>query len=116
MSQSTDAIVAFGVDLGEGIPHWLNKFVNLDEENSDSEPVIVSLKKVGLTLCFHCSDSCTMYVLALKGTEQTAWRGSPKPLVLPMITAEQMKAWEPLQKHFRGSVKKPQWLLFSWVG
>jgi hypothetical protein len=93
------------------MPDWLYKFAGL-KNDADHEQLLEALKPLGLTLYVHCSDNCPMHILALDGTEQTAWRGQPRPLTLPEITLEDMKVWEPLKKHLKK--KKPGWLLYSW--
>lgn len=71
MSTSTDANVAFGVDLENEIPNWLYKFAGL-KNDADHEELLEALKPLGLTLYVHCSDNCPMHILALDGTEH--WR------------------------------------------
>lgn len=110
MGQSTNAIIAYGVDLGEEIPKWLLEFGPKDAEEGDMYELEEILEeKYGMKLEIHCSDSCPMYVLAVAESVRTAYRGSPQKLGKGLKTApEWAKTWEPFKK-----AGKPTWLLFS---
>ena len=74
MGQSTDAILAYGI--------------NLDEEGSDPWEICESLqydryadaeaakKELGIDLIQHCSNGCPMYIIGVEHLR--AWRGEPK--------------------------------------
>lgn len=108
MSQSTDAKAAYGVDLGDDFPEWMKTLTGADDWYDARE----ALEGTDLELVTHCSDSCTMYVLAVAGTVQTAWRGQPRKLEAPEPTAEQSAAWDKVRMH--PECADPRWLLFSW--
>jgi hypothetical protein len=83
MGQSTDAIICYGVAISEDFdfPEF-----DYDAEDSDAEAVrnplgymVDSGDPVGdIVLVQHCSDAYPMYIVAIKGTEIRAWRGSPR--------------------------------------
>lgn len=133
MSTSTNAVMAYGVDLGgngelDGDTETFNRFIEIFELEQDPEgdPLEDSpdeianaaeepLAKLGLTLESHCSDGARSYVLAVAKTVQLAYRGYPVKV-------------KPLARAFRAEVnllkvlkqlkvtKKPALLLFSWWG
>lgn len=129
MSTSTNAVMAYGVDLGgngeaEGDTETFNRFIEIFDLDSDSvldqpdeiaNAVEEPLAKLGLTLEGHCCDGSRSYVLAVAKTVQLAYRGYPVKV-------------KPLARAFRAEVnllkvlkqlkvtKKPALLLFSWWG
>jgi len=117
MGQSTDAILVYGVDLGEELPDSLS----FDEDSHDekSNPVGYAFwmgKAVdGVELVSHCSDRCPMYILAAAASETRAWRGDPK-----LITELKVDpAWDAALDAFADAngielPKRPGWLLASW--
>src|SRR5690606_9632712 len=104
---STDAKLAWGVNLGETIPAWLWKSFAIDTE--DAYDLAQALEEVGLTLEHHCSDACTMYVLCIEESVVTAWRGHPKTIVSVDVRDVWLTKWERVKR-----AGKPRWLLFSW--
>jgi len=118
MGQSTDAILFYGVLVGdEGEAPWYID-ENGDPPDSDQEtPTDVAerlLEEAGIrrvTVGIHCSYSAPMYYLA--ATEHTAWRGSGVEIknldVLGLWDKRLEKACEVL------GVKKPKigWFLVS---
>ena len=136
MGQSTDAIIAFGVDFGEeptgkffrklekdfewdfdsyienelSIPAWSEPGRPEYGEGSDR------LKCYPVELISHCSGDCPMYILAIRGTQRLARRGYPESLDLSTLSVtdaeiETFTAW--CKKHGVSTKTKPQWLLFS---
>ncbi len=103
MGQSTNAIIAFGFDLGEELPEHLQDL--MDQRDGDIEEVMAfdsgmpiadidsyfdyasykqakedALKQVHIDLIRHCSGEYPMYFLAARGSDRTAYRGSPTAL------------------------------------
>lgn len=72
MGVSTNGILWYGYHFDEGEVE-VDKWEDLPEST-------------GVTMGVHCSDSVPMYYLAIKSSELTAYRGSPK-LVNPYKTA-----------------------------
>jgi hypothetical protein len=114
MGTSTDAILAFGVDLGEEVPKWVWDFAGVkqsgDDDGMSELDLGEELEKAGLTIIFHCSCDCPMYVLAAHGSEIRAWRGSPQAVRHnSKREAKWLKAWGKLPK----KAEAPRWILFS---
>lgn len=126
MGVSTDAIVAFGVDLGEELPEFLEDF---DDGFDDYLASISGLPQYGepghswdahwafaerfpVTIIHHCSGEYPMYILAVNGTEQRASRGYPHTLEPLTVTQEQIdKLRDFMAEHELEG--EPAWLLFS---
>lgn len=79
MGQSTDAILAYGFVLPDGVQYDVEWS---DEESDDyeglEEDAETQLKAAGITgvrITSHCSHDYPMYLLTTSST--TAWRGSP---------------------------------------
>ena len=123
MGQSTDAIIAFGVDLGED--HDWEEFEECDTDEETAEAAknnplgwmaYSGEPHNGLVLIRHCSESCPMYMLAIEGTEQRAWRGSPKTfepvdLLIRSDWANSIKDF--CKQHGLEPENDPSWLLVS---
>jgi hypothetical protein len=106
MGQSTDAYLAYGIDIGE-----------LEGEHQYDLPSHYDNKgPVGMVL--HCSDNCPMGIIALSCTVQRAWRGDP--LSVDMSKLAIGPAADKLLKEFceehKLEYKQPGWLLFSYWG
>ena len=105
MGVSTDAILAFGFDLGEEeeLPEQLLELLqkhehDVDDALADDHGFELPEYEVGcdykefaakqaaahakLKICLidHCSGECTMYFLAARGSERAASRGNPTAL------------------------------------
>ena len=103
MGQSTNGILAFGVDLGDEIPKWLWKHTGVDENGDDPhEELEKALAAQGLYLIMHCSGDYPMYLLAYN--EQVANRGSV--VKVDLTVPDDLSAWPK-------KAGKPAWLLCS---
>lgn len=139
MGQSTDAILAFGVDLGEsGSFPWddsgddfetwwaaQNGVSEPEEEYSESTKGLHQEywerkrkleKQCPVELITHCHSDSPMYVLALRGTKTEANRGYPEPLPYIITTPNPEGLVKFAQKYNIKLDKAPQWLLFSYWG
>lgn len=134
MGQSTDGILAFGVDFGEDIEMpWGDDFEEyLHEEASliwksgmsdeESSKYFAACRKVEaacpVEVVIHCSLDYPMYILAVRGTHTSASRGypeaiDPKELIVQEEKIAAAKAWcEKLDIQW----DNPQWLLCSLWG
>lgn len=79
MGVSTDAILVYGVPLADE-----DAIERYDEECTPVRPMVGPSWMVfngssedGISIVSHCSDRCTMYIVAIAGTKITAWRGNP---------------------------------------
>jgi len=130
MGTSTDANIAYGIDLGEDMWGW--PWYNEDRYDANEDPLDLfyewNKKEYGedspFEIFWHCSYECPMYILGLKGTELTANRGDAvdfepsklqeevsddrKKLLTDMIAKYNIKG--------DGGVPEPSWLLFSLWG
>lgn len=139
MSTSTNAHIAFGIDLGEDLPEFLEDIdfddwvceqagiTSPDEDFNHAgvdlwalyfEQRTKALKEYPVTLIRHCSDSCPMYILAVTGTHQYANRGYSsvlKPWTMEdSVTPKQKEKFLAfLDEHNIFYENLPQWLLFS---
>lgn len=142
MGTSTDAILAFGINLDEDLPEKFraavmdpdNEFpefsrlicreAGIEElaEGSSEEAVDAHYQRVReaedkypLALISHCSYEYPLYVLAVARTETRARRGSPQeinPSTLA-VTDEQIKALREFCERYDIEYTEPTWLLFS---
>src|SRR5687767_10674874 len=132
MGTSTDGILAYGYDMGESFgikyedpdPSWVT------EDGTYSSDVARALfaaagvelephgyfdpddllEACGVELVYHCSDRCTMYILAAKHT--TAYRGSPVAIDLTLPdNADERLAWAVETLGLDVGDQKPRWLL-----
>jgi|SRR6478609_8594297 len=121
MGQSTDAILVYGVDLGEDeLPEALVFNDEDDGDTEESKPIAYALYMgrplpSGVTIVNHCSDSCTMRIIAIEASELRAWRGHPKEV--PTLVAK--PEWDAAIDEFAAEhgitlPKRPAWLLASW--
>jgi hypothetical protein len=79
MGVSTDAILALGIPLDGDDPG----FEPWEETDDDPPPgptgmAVMGNEEDGVMLIGHCSNECTMYFVAVAGSEIRAWRGHPK--------------------------------------
>lgn len=115
MGVSTDAVVAYGVDLGEEIPQWVWDTFGLKDNSDEGDVDVYSLssaaQKRGLDIIYHCSYAYPMYILAIASSERRAYRGEPEKLSLPEISDEWKKTWAQVAQ-----AGDPTWLLFSLWG
>jgi len=138
MSQSTDAILVFGIDYG-GEPN----FPWRDEDNEDldletwwaklnglSEPEVEFSEKTKplfheywekktelfkacpIEELTHCSGEYPMYILAVKGTEKKASRGYPEYNV-SLEPVDSFTLIKFCQDHNISMPSKPSWILCS---
>jgi hypothetical protein len=108
MGQSTDAKLAWGVDLGEEVPAWLFEEFGM-EPGGDRWELNEALNAVGLGLESHCSDACMMYTLCVEESLAVAWRGQPVKIERLDVPPEWPAEWERVKR-----AGDPGWLLFSW--
>lgn len=146
MGVSTDAILAYGIDLDEdwtdkvpwsyedGMDYWLYKRYDLNlkyETREEYEAIPEEMKKEiwarqreFLKACpvediYHCSLDYPMVVLAIRGTRTTASRGYPK-VIEKLRTPGQFAIDRFLRTLEEWGVdtggEHPRWLLFSMWG
>jgi hypothetical protein len=107
MGQSTDAILAYGYILPEGVEYDVD---GLDPDSDDyegfDEEVEKRLKAAGLTgvhIMRHCSHAYPMYLLT--ATAHRAWRGGPR------IVNPASMAYEPPERDWDGKLRAGMELL-----
>ena len=136
MGVSTDAILVFGINLGEDGDELYDQYREAIGEENDFEEFIVFqanldhsdpdyfekreavLKNCPMDITVHCCDNEPMVILGLRGTETTAWRGdvkiiNPEDLVIPEQKIQAAYDW--CVKH-KLPWEEPKWLLVSWWG
>ena len=143
MGQSTDAILVCGVDFGDDLPEVFQKYMgDMDKEHFDFEDFLCHESGIFLEenstksqfdswykrrnevrdacpveMIFHCSGEYPMYILAVKGTETTAWRGDPKLLnlreVQDSLSFQSVGLFEKWCKDHEIEKSNPDWLLCS---
>lgn len=141
MGVSTNAILAFGFDLGEEWPEGLATPDN-DEESGESnwidflnsisgltEPETTNYKDPAwpahwaaqrafekaypVTVEEHCSGESPMYFLALRGSVTSARRGYPTAIETPIVAAEQWQALKTFCDTYGIPWQEPKWHIFS---
>ena len=130
MGVSTDAILVFGIACGDEdeVPgfmlgfddfnEYLNSISGLPEYGEEGHSFDAQRKfseSVPADMTLNCSYDYPMYILAVRGTEMRAWRGSPMEITsldVPVEKVEAFKAWV----SERGIVGEPKWLLCSLWG
>jgi hypothetical protein len=138
MGVSTDAILAYGVDLGDDIDlDWLEdvddigealesrlleKLAGFTDEWTDGDETYFDRKqaaeeKTGVEIEYHCSYDYPMYFLAARGSVTRANRGYPQKV--PTLLSR-TRYWDEslleAQKALGLEVKTPGWYLFSMWG
>ncbi len=127
MGQSTDAILCFGVELGEDdeAPSFMEGFDEFDDflmneggqprwgeagHSFDKQREWLAAQPVEMVL--HCSGDYPMYILAVRGTVTTASRGYPQAVTTEDPDHTQVQrymSW--LSDH--GIEDEPKWLICS---
>jgi hypothetical protein len=134
MGQSTDALMAFGFDLGEelpdsftagaedgfeadefllrdydaGIPEW-TPGVGSDYWGKKDE----ALAKLPVDVITHCSGEYPMYFLAVRGTSRRATRGTPVVADQYQIGVDQIAALRTFCEKHGIEWREPRWHIFS---
>ena len=141
MGISSDAIIAYGIDLGEewqdlvpwneedGFDDWYRARAGLPEwedgmSPEESSAFFAERRAVSETSpvadIYHCSYDYSMLILAVPGTELRAYRGDPKELPgLLDLDNEKVEAFRAALNEWgvlplKG--EEPRWLLFSMFG
>lgn len=131
MGQSTNAILAFGFDLGdsENLPQGL--YNKLAEYDNDTEALIAAelnlppmdytslraaIDKFPVEFITHCSGDYPMYFLAVRGTKQVALRGSPTDIVYGHVHDVEIKALKDFCHRHDIAWQEPKWYIFSYWG
>lgn len=129
MGQSTDAIIAYGFEIGE--EDELPEFIGDAEDFDDYLDKLSGLPYYGepghsfadqrafreqcpAELIGHCSGDYRMYILAVRGTQVLASRGSPVDVTnsFDTVEADKLDAFKKWCTE-RGIEGEPKWLLFS---
>ncbi len=139
MGQSTNAIIAFGFDLGEELPEKLSEL--MEEHESDTDDVLAeecgislpqyaigcdytayreskdsALASIKINLIEHCSGDCPMYFLAARGSDHTAARGDPTALDVDAMNVKFEQEIEAMRAFCdRNGIEwqEPKWHIFS---
>lgn len=139
MGTSTDAILAFGFDLGEelpesleaaedegfdfdewlaaklGLPEWREGMTD-DERTTHYATKRAAIEAFPVDLITHCSYDCPMYFLAVRGTETSARRGYPQEVATPEIDPEKLSALRAFCEQNNIEWSEPKWQIFSLWG
>lgn len=144
MGVSTNAIMAFGFDLGEELPESFQPYIEaLDEEEgsegeleiddllacaygvelpefgSDEDYGVYEMKRLAalahchVDIITHCSGEYPMYFLALRGTNFTAYRGTPALVVQRDILQTDIDAMRAFCEKHAIAWQEPGWHIFS---
>lgn len=137
MGVSTNAILAYGFDLGEDCPwpyndddeqeDWIGGLLGLkepqEEFDKDNEEVMKkyneywdarrnALDELGVYIDIHCSCDCPMYAVIVTESEHHAHRGYPKKVDLMWWAG-----WDDKLRKFCKltgiEYQKPSWMLYS---
>jgi len=114
MGVSTDAILCWGVDLGDEFP--VDR-LTMEEFRMEGDPeAYVSHFCEGVVLEIHCSYSHPMYILAVDGARFYAWRGDPVAVELPVVGEDWQDKLDAALLKLGLETQKGAWLLFSLWG
>jgi hypothetical protein len=97
MGQSTDAILCYGISMDEDFDYKSRFPEHIDGDGYFDKYALIDMleEKFGCTLEIHCSCDYAMYILAIKDSVTTAYRGGPEIITSLEVTP----AWaEKLQK------------------
>lgn len=140
MGQSTDAIIAFGFDLGEELPESLQDL--MEEHESEIDVVLATdagvelpsyesgcdysaysaahdsaLAGIKISLIEHCSGEYPMYFLAARGSNKRAHRGHPTSVSPEDLNGRRFDECVAQMKLFceRHDIEwqEPEWHIFS---
>jgi len=110
MGVSNTAVLAYGIDLGEELPGFL-----LDAEGEQIDWYdFEEGKELEVELIAYCSYDYPMYILAAKGTEINAHRGSVKKLIPEKLIFDRSVNDEKIRafcEEYGIEYKQPEWLL-----
>lgn len=119
MGVNTNAILFWGFAVDEDSP----THEQIEDEGEDDGPMPGTLARLsymgdddgGVTIGHHCSDGCTMYYVAIKASEQTAYRGH-----VVEAKMDQAPEWPDMLRAFCDKyaieMPEPKWLLVSYWG
>lgn len=134
MGVSTDALMAFGFDLGEELPE---SFIYDEEEGFEADEFLLrdygtgfpewqpdgpsdywkkreeALSKIPVDIITHCSGEYPMYFLAIRGTEHQARRGYPSEAVQREIMSTEIDAMRAFCEKHAIEWQEPRWHIFS---
>lgn len=142
MGQSTNAILAYGVDFGEDVPFSEEYLKTLDLSPADDGETIIEAifehdfkippygdpgrpdyseiskleNLMPVELIRHCALECPMYVLAVRGAHTEASRGYPQVIEPAALTVDPyaIAAFKVwCQQHGVSLETEPKWLLMS---
>lgn len=146
MGVSTDAILAFGFDLGDeedvtlaerfgaeedddsfDFDEWIGKQagavypagyagINSPEYVAYYEKLQAAIAACPVEVITHCSYDYPMHFLALRGTEARAWRGKPQTVQTEPPPPERIAAMRAFCEEHDIEWKEPQWHIFSMWG
>lgn len=131
MTQSTNAILAFGFDLGEELPDafvddegfdfeaWAEKQAGMEWTPNDEgyfKRRDAMLADLPVKIETHCSADSPMYFLALNGMGTLAHRGYPQAVEMPAPTVEQIDAMLSFCEKHGIDWQEPKWHIFSYWG
>lgn len=129
MGISSDGILVFGIDLGEEQPEFMGECDGFDDY-MDSQNGLPQWGEVGhdwdathafrnsypASMTLHCSYDYPMHILAVPGTETTAYRGSPKEIEFLSVSDEKVDAFKAWCVEHGIEDPEPKWLLASMYG
>lgn len=137
MGVSTDGILVFGIAYDEGeLPEFLSAWADeRGEEDPDFDEYLDSISGLPqygeeghdftksrewreaqpVEMVHHCSYDYPMYILAVRGTKTTAWRGHPQVITSLDVSGAKIAAFAAWCAE-RGVKGEPRWILCSMWG
>lgn len=132
MGVSTNAVLVFGIDIGEDLPEFLEDFdgdfddfladysglPKWGEEGHDFDKTVAWNNDFPVELVQHCSYEYPMYILAVRGTESTARRGYAAEIDVASMQIDNVKILQLKNfcEQYNIEWQEPKWLLCSMWG
>lgn len=128
MGVSTNAILAFGFDLGEELPdaftadedeyfdwwEWICKHLGIEDE--DYAVRQAAIKAFPMDMITYCSNEYPMYFIAVSGTKQTTRRGDVDEVEFTSVSADEIQALREFCDKTGIEWQEPRWRLMSYWG
>jgi hypothetical protein len=115
MTQSTDAILCYGISMDEDFDYESKFPEHCDEDGDFDKYALIDMleEKFGCTLEIHCSCDYAMYILTIKDSVMRAYRGEPEVVTSLEVTPEWAKQLQEAKIYMGLENEEANWWLAS---